>query len=204
MIRGGNMEFSINVSKNKEVDINDFFDLVVIGLGPASYSAGIYATRFNMNVLLVGDEQGGLASETPEIENYPGLDQINGVDLMNKMKNQFLRLGGKVLERTIVKIIKEDNIFKLETSKSETIKTKTLILALGTKRRKLNIDGETKFLGRGVSYCATCDAPFFKNKKIAVIGGGDSAFVSALHLTHFAEKVYIIHRRDEFRAQQQW
>ena len=152
--------------------MSDVFDLIVVGLGPAGYSAGIYALRYNLNVLMVGNEPGGLASEPPIIENFPGFEKISGADLMAKMNQQYVHLGGKVKVTEVSEIEKNKEVFEIKTT-DETLKSKALILALGTKRRHLNIPGEDKFKGRGVSYCATCDAPFFKDKVVAVIGGGN-------------------------------
>jgi thioredoxin reductase (NADPH) len=175
-------------------------DVIVIGLGPAGYSAGIYATRYNLDVLMIGMEPGGIAAEPPEIENYPGFEQISGKDLMDNMNKQFLGLGGKVKNSEVSKVEKINDVFEVTTSEG-VLKAHCVILALGTKRRLLQAEGENKFKGRGVSYCATCDAPFFKDKTVAVIGGGDSAIVSALHLLQFVKKLYLVHRRDEFKAE---
>jgi len=176
------------------------WDLVVIGFGPAGYTAGVYALRYNLDVLIVGEEQGGLVASVSHIENWPGDDKISGLDLMNRMCNHYLKLGGAQKECAIINLQKDNNLFKLKTLANEVIYAKTIILATGTKRKKLNVYGEDKFFGRGLSYCATCDAPFFKEKTVAVIGGGNSAFSAARHLSQFARKIYIIHRRDEFRA----
>ncbi len=178
---------------------NKIYDLIVIGLGPASYSAGIYAKRYNLDVLLIGDVPGGYVSQTHLIENYPGFSSITGMDLSNKMQEHYLSLNGELYTKNVVEINKKE-VFELLTDGNEIIRSKTVIIATGTKRKKLNIEGEDKFLGRGVSYCATCDAPFFKNKTVAVVGGGNSAFGAVLHLSKFANKVYLIHRREEFRA----
>jgi len=176
------------------------YDTVIIGFGPAGYTAGIYATRYNLSTLIVGEEQGGLVAETPMIENWPGDDKVNGIELMEKMKKQYLRLGG-LIENAKIQGICKNEVFELKTTDDGIIKAKSVIVATGTRPRMLNVEGEEKFKGRGISYCATCDAPFFKGKKVAIIGGGDSAFTSALHLSQFVEKLYIIHRREEFRAQ---
>lgn len=178
---------------------NKIYDLIVIGLGPAAYSAGIYARRYNLDVLLVGDLPGGYVSQTHLIENYPGYKSITGMDLSNKMQEHYLSLNGEIYNKSVVEISKKE-YFELLLDGNEIIKSKTIIVATGTKRKKLNIDGETKFLGRGVSYCATCDAPFFKNKVVAVVGGGNSALGAVIHLSKFADKIYLIHRRYEFRA----
>ncbi len=185
----------------EKIYLNKLWDCIVIGLGPAGYSAGIYATRYNMFVLLVGDYQGGMIEDVPHIENYPGFTKISGNELTERMKTQYVSLGGSVYENTIADVDKKGKEFVLTTVDNKKLKAKTVILATGTKRRKLNVEGEDKFNGRGVSYCATCDAPFFKNKIVCVVGGGDSAFGAALHLSQFASKVYLVHRRKKFRAQ---
>jgi len=184
-----------------KLDLTKVWDLVIIGLGPAAYSAGIYACRYNMAVLLIGDQPGGYMPQTHLIENYPGFEAISGPDLAKKMQEHYLSLKGNLFQGTVINIDKIKDTFSIKTDSDIKIKAKTIILSVGTKRRKLNVDGEDKFLGRGVSYCATCDAPFFKNKTVCVVGGGDSAFAAALHLSEFASKVYLIHRRSEFKAQ---
>jgi thioredoxin reductase (NADPH) len=180
--------------------IDKIWDLIIVGLGPAGYTAGIYAKRFNLSVLIIGEEQGGLIEEVSHIENWPGEEKTTGTELMSKMKNQYIKLGGEIKECSVIKLEKNNDLFEVTLSDNSKLKSKTIILATGTKRRKLNIDGETKFFGRGLSYCATCDAPFFKNKVVAIVGGGNSAFTAARHLLQFTDKVYIIHRRNEFRA----
>lgn len=185
---------------DKELDFSKKWDVVIVGMGPAAYSAGIYACRYNMSVLIVGDVPGGAVTDAHLIENYPGTGKISGLDLAQKMKDQYLDLNGKLYGATVVKIEKDDSSFEITTSMNKKIVAKTVIVAIGTKRRKINVEGEDKFVGRGVSYCATCDAPFFKNKTVCVVGGGNSAFDAALHLSKFASKVYLIHRRLEFRA----
>lgn len=181
--------------------LNKVWDCIVVGLGPAGYSAGIYATRYNMSILLVGDYHGGMIEDIPLIKNYPGFTKISGSELAKRMKSQYLSLGGSVYENTIADVEKKGKEFILTTVDNKKLKAKTVIIATGTKRRKLNVEGEDKFKGRGVNYCAICDAAFFRNKIVAVVGGGDSAFVSALHLSKFASKLYLIHRKKEFRAQ---
>ncbi len=187
------------MSENK-IDFSITWDVVIIGQGPAAYSAGIYACRYNMAVLIIGDVPGGYMPQAHLIQNYPGFEEISGIDLAQKMKSHYLSLTGTIYEKTIINIEKQKELFLINTDTNEKIKAKTVIIATGTKRRKLNVEGEDKYLGRGVSYCATCDAPFFKNKIVSVIGGGNSAFSAALHLSKYATKVYLIHRRSEFKA----
>jgi len=179
--------------------VEKIYDAIIVGAGPAGYTAAIYTTRYNMSTLVLGEEFGGQMNIDYEIENYPGFKKIKANELMQKIHDHTLSLGAEI-EADIITEIKHDNIFTLTGMTGKQYKAKTLILALGTKRRKLGIPGEEKFAGRGVSYCATCDSNFFKDKTVAVIGGGDSAFASAFILMQHAKKVYIIHRRDEFRA----
>ena len=175
-------------------------DLVIIGAGPAGLTAGIYAARARMNVLLLEKAvPGGQILVTDWIENYPGFPEgISGFDLAEKMKIQAEELGLKIetLEVHSLNLSKE---LKEIVLKDRSITTKSLIIASGASPRTLGI-GEDKFIGKGVSFCATCDAPFFKEKTVVAIGGGDTAVQEAIYLTKFAQKVYLVHRRDELRA----
>ncbi len=177
------------------------YDVTIIGGGPAGLTAGIYAARAALNTLLLEKGMpGGLAASTEFIENYPGFtDGIGGPELMMQMDAQARRFGMKVQSATAETIEKKEDYFTINTDEG-TITTKTIILATGAQPQKLNVPGEEKFHGRGVSYCATCDGAFFKDKEVAVIGGGDSAVEEALYLTKFASKVHILHRRGELRA----
>jgi len=179
------------------------YDLIIIGSGPAGYSAGIYATRYNLNVLVIGQIEGGMASLAHQVENYPGLPQITGIELMKKFKDQATKSGAKIISDLVVNIKKTDDIFSVQT-KSETYKSKTIILAMGTERRKINIPGEKEFLGKGLSYCVTCDGMFFKNKTVAVIGGGDSALQAVIQLSEICKKVYLIYAKEIPDAMPTW
>ncbi|PIP17281.1 MAG: thioredoxin-disulfide reductase [Candidatus Portnoybacteria bacterium CG23_combo_of_CG06-09_8_20_14_all_37_13] len=172
-------------------------DLIIIGAGPAGLTAGIYAKRYNLDFLVIGQTPGGTAIEAWQIENYPGFKSIAGLDLMQKFQEQ---LGQKIIQENIEKITKD---FLVYTDKNQ-YQGKTLILAMGSKNRKLGLENEEKFLGRGISYCVTCDGPLFKDKIVAVVGGGNAALTGALELADIAKKVYLIHRRDEFRADPIW
>lgn len=177
-------------------------DLVIIGGGAAGYSAGIYAGRDNLDTVLLEKEiSGGTTGITDLIDNYPGFpDGINGQELMQRMKTQGEKFGVKIEEFVKVENIDGDNKnFIIDTNEGH-YESRAVILATGGSPRKLGLESEKKLSGRGVSYCATCDGPFFKDAEIAVVGGGDSAVQEAVYLTQFAKKVYIIHRRDEFRA----
>ena len=178
-------------------------DLAIIGSGPAGYTAGIYAGRANLHpVLFEGLESGGQLMLTTDVENYPGfVDGIMGPELMQVFKGQAERFGTIIKTEIIDSIEKIEGGFKLKSSKGE-YKFKTVIISSGASARWLGVDGEKELQGYGVSACATCDGFFFKEKEVAVVGGGDSAMEEALFLTKFAKKVYVIHRRDEFRASQ--
>jgi len=176
------------------------YDLVIIGAGPAGLTAGIYAARARMNVLLLEKAvPGGQILVTDWIENYPGFPEgISGFDLAEKMKVQAEELGLKI-ETAEVHSLNLSEESKQIVLKDKSITTNTLIIASGASPRKLGI-GEDKFMGKGISFCATCDAPFFKEKTVVAIGGGDTAVQEAIYLTKFAKKVYLVHRRDELRA----
>ncbi|MCL5094308.1 MAG: FAD-dependent oxidoreductase [Patescibacteria group bacterium] len=179
------------------------YDLIIIGSGPAGIACAIYAARYKMNFLIVGKMNGGTVNEAHRIENYPGFNSVPGVELAAKFKEHLKSFGQKIIETEIVSITKNNGNFLLKSSNEEW-QAKNIILALGTERRKLEIPGEKEFVGKGVSYCATCDAFFYKNKKVAVIGGSDSAVTSALYLADLAEQVYLIYRRSELRAEPAW
>ena len=178
-------------------------DVAIIGSGPAGYTAGIYAGRANLQpILFEGLESGGQLMLTTDVENYPGfVDGIMGPELMQVFKGQAERFGTTIKTEIIESIENIDGGFKLKSSKGE-YEFKTVIIASGASARWLGVDGEKELQGYGVSACATCDGFFFKEKEVAVVGGGDSAMEEALFLTKFAKKVYVIHRRDQFRASQ--
>ena len=185
--------------KGKEEKI---FDAIIIGGGPAGLTAGIYLSRARMNSLLIEKAlPGGQAILTEIIENYPGFPHgIAGPELMQKMEEQAVRFGLKLEYGEVEEVkIKEDKI-KIVKINNQEYKTLTIILASGAEASKLEVPGEEELRGRGVSYCATCDAPFFKDQKIVVVGGGDTAIEEALYLTKFVRELTIIHRRDRLRA----
>ncbi len=175
------------------------WDLIIVGSGPAGLTAGIYAARYKLKTLIIGKGLGGAASEASKIENWPGIKEISGLDLMNTFKEHVSSFGVKVVPENVVDI-RGAKVFEVETEANKRFKSKTVILALGTERRKLNIPGEDEFLGRGVSYCAVCDAPLFRGKTVAVIGGRNAAAMAALLLAQYADKVYIIYRRAKLRC----
>lgn len=178
-------------------------NIIIIGSGPAGLTAAIYAARANQSPLVItGNEIGGQIATTNEVENYPGFpDGITGPELVAVMQKQAERFGARIEIDYVTKVNLKTHPFELETEGGKAYQAKSLIVATGASARKLDVPGEKELAGRGVSYCATCDGFFFRNKEIAVVGGGDSALQEGLFLTKFASKVHIIHRRDALRAQ---
>ena len=177
------------------------YDVIIIGAGPAGYTAGIYSSRARHKTLILsGILPGGQLVNTTDVENYPGFEKgIMGPDLMIIMRKQTERMGTEIVDDAVVKVDFKNKPFKVFTASKE-YEAKAVILATGANPRKLGLEGEQTFAGKGVSYCATCDGPFFRNLELVVAGGGDSAMEESTFLTKFASKVYIVHRRDELRA----
>lgn len=180
------------------------YDLIVLGAGCAGMTASIYAARYKLNHLIFGKVPGGQIVDAHVVENYPGFASIGGLALTKKFREQVESYGTRISEEKIISLKKFPDGFEVESEKGESFKSRTLILAMGARHRALNVPGEKNFLGKGVSYCTTCDAPLFKGRAVVVVGGGDSAVTAALHLASFASKVYLIHRRGEFRAEPAW
>jgi len=178
-------------------------DLIIVGAGVAGMTASIYASRYQIKHLLFGEVPGGQGMLAGTVENYPGYLAIPGPELMQKLIEQVKKYGVEIKQEKAGALVKIEGGFEVKTGKT-SYQAKTLILAMGASFRSLNIPGEDKFVGKGVSYCTTCDIPLFKKKKVAIIGGGDAAVTSALHAAKFAQKVFIIHRRDEYRAEPAW
>jgi thioredoxin reductase (NADPH) len=177
-------------------------DVIIIGSGPAGYTAAIYAARAQLAPLVFeGTSFGGALMTTTEVENYPGFRSgINGPDLMDEMREQALRFGADLRMEDVEAVDLDGPVKSVVTAEGETHRARAVILAMGAAARYLNIPGEQELLGRGVSSCATCDGFFFRDQDIAVIGGGDSAMEEATFLTRFARSVTLVHRREEFRA----
>ncbi len=175
--------------------------LAIIGAGPAGLTAALYAGRaFLEPLVFVGPAFGGQIATTTEVENFPGFPAgLQGPELTQAMREQAERFGARIVEETIESVDLSQPPFKLASS-SNRYEVEAVIIATGATPRKLGVPGEDEFIGRGVSYCATCDGFFFRNKEIMVVGGGDSAFQEGLFLTKFGSRVRIVHRRDEFRA----
>lgn len=179
-------------------------DIIIIGSGPAGYTAAIYTARAGLNPLLIAGEvtAGGALMNTTEVENFPGFPEgIQGPDLMANMLAQAERFGCEILYEDALEVSLAGEEKKVVTSEGEYL-ARRVILSMGSEYRKLDVPGEAELSGRGVSYCATCDGFFFKDQHLAVVGGGDSAMEEALFLTKFAKKVTVIHRRDQLRASQ--
>lgn len=181
------------------------YDIIIVGAGPGGLTAGIYAGRQGTKTLILDKNlAGGIGREVPEMENYPGFDLVSGLELAEKMKNQCVKnveLHENEGVNTIEKIEDNDYNFKVESDEHSYL-TKTVIIATGSSHQQLNISGEEEFKGRGVSYCATCDGMFFAGKDIAMVGGGNSALQEAVFLSNLGCNVTVIHRREEFRAEQ--
>lgn len=178
-------------------------DTIIIGSGPAGLSASIYIKRANLNVLVIEKDYEGTGQvvESGKVDNYLGIPGISGYELGEKFREHALKAGVNFLEANVINIKKQkDNILRVELENGEYVEAKTIIYATGATHRRLNVLGEEKYLGRGVSYCAICDGAFYKNKVVAVIGGGDVALDDAVYLSEIAKKVYLIHRRKEFRG----
>ena len=177
------------------------YDVIIIGAGPAGYTAGIYCSRARHDPLIIsGLLPGGQLMNTTDVENYPGFDEgIMGPDLMLTMRKQAERMNTTIIDDVVVNVDFRAKPFKVLTG-SEEYEAKAVIVCTGATPRKIGIEGEQTFSGKGVSYCATCDGAFFRNQDIAVVGGGDTCMEEATFLTKFASKVHIIHRRDTFRA----
>ncbi len=177
------------------------YDAIIIGAGPAGYTAGIYLSRARRKTLILsGILPGGQLVNTTDVENYPGFENgIMGPDLMVIMRKQTERMGTEIVDDAVVKVDFKNKPFKVFTASKE-YEARAVILGTGANPRKLGLEGEQTFAGKGVSYCATCDGPFFRNLELVVAGGGDSAMEESTFLTKFASKVYIVHRRDELRA----
>jgi thioredoxin reductase (NADPH) len=178
-------------------------NVIIIGSGPAGYTAAIYAARANLKPILVsGFQPGGQLTITTDVENYPGYeDPIQGPWLMDQMQKQAAHVGTEIINSQVTEVFLNEDVKKLNLDNGTTLNAKTVIISTGAQARWLGLENESKFQGHGLSACATCDGFFFKDKEVAVIGGGNSAAEEALFLTKFATKVYLIHRRDKLRAE---
>lgn len=177
------------------------FDVAIIGAGPAGLAAGIYAARGGLSVAVIENKSaGGQASESYDIQNYPGILSVSGFDLCYTMLEQCKNFGCEFIFENISKYDLENDTKNLTLANGEILQAKRVVIATGASARPLGTDNEKDFVGKGISYCATCDGMFFKNKTVAVIGGGNTAAEDALYLERIANKVYLVHRRDALRA----
>lgn len=180
------------------------YDLIIIGTGPAGVNAAVYASRYRLKTLVIGELFGGMVSEAYEICNFLTCFKIKGADMAKRMAEHVKQEGVEVINEKVTDVKKANSFFEIKTDK-KTYQTKKVIIATGTEKRKLELKNEDKLVGKGISYCATCDAPLYKNKIVGVVGGGDNALTSALLLAEYAKKVFIIYRRDKFyRAEPAW
>lgn len=176
------------------------YEIIIVGGGPAGLTAGMYAARARRKTILLEKQgYGGQMALTWEVENYPGVEKISGFELGQRMEKQAREFGLEMAMAEITKIVPGDGVHRLETSEGQYT-CRSLIIATGARHNRLGIPGEAELTGRGVSYCATCDGAFFRDVPVAVVGGGNTALEEAQFLTRFASKVYVVHRRDEFRA----
>lgn len=185
----------MNMSEEK------IYDVIIAGAGPAGMTAAVYASRANLETLMIERGiPGGQMADTEDVENYPGFDHVLGADLSNKMFEHAKKFGAEYAYGDIKDVVDHGD-YKLVIAGNKEYKTRALIITTGAHFKKIGIEGEEELTGRGVSYCAVCDGAFFKEKELVVIGGGDSAVEEGMYLTRFAKKVTVVHRRDELRAQ---
>jgi thioredoxin reductase (NADPH) len=177
------------------------YDVIIIGAGFAGYTAAIYAARHKLKALVIAKQPGGAIINSGNVENYPGYRSIPGHELMHKFEDQARAFGAEMLTDEVIGIVKEKDGFRVETRQEIGYQSKSIIIATGTERRRLEIPGGKEFEGKGVHYCATCDAAFYRGKTVAVIGGSNSAAHAALLLARFAKKVYVLYRGDGLRCE---
>jgi len=179
----------------------DTYDVVIIGGGPAGLGAGLYTARRNLKTIVLSETLGGQMALAHIVENYLGIESITGIELAEKMRKQVEKFGCEFKLAKVAGLELKDEIKKVKTTEKE-YSAKVVIIATGSHYRRLEVEGEEKFIGKGVSYCSTCDMPLFKDKKVAVIGGSDSAVNAAIYASEIASEAYLIHRRDKLRAEE--
>ncbi len=204
------LDFNLNLASSETTEAEarseagprpEIENVIIIGSGPAGWAAAIYTARADMRPLLIsGNELGGQIALTTEVENFPGFEQIQGPELVERMQRQAERFGAEMLVDYVTELEIDGPPFTVHTAGGQVFRAKSVIAATGASPRRLGVPNEERLTGRGVSYCATCDGFFFRGKDIVVVGGGDSALQEALFLTKFASKVRIVHRRDSLRA----
>jgi thioredoxin reductase (NADPH) len=180
------------------------WDVIIVGAGSAGLAAGIYSVRSGLKTLILDEKlAGGNIADSPKVENYPGFTEISGRELSERMAEQCKKLGAIIHDLEPVSELKLDGETKIVTTQNATYQAKAVIFATGSHYRELGVKGEKEFRGRGVSYCGVCDGPFFRGKKVVVVGGGNSACITSLYLSGIVGQVTVVHRRDAFRAEQQ-
>ncbi len=184
--------------------MNNNFDLLIIGGGAAAMSASIYASRYELTNTIVSNVYGGTTSEAHLISNYPGFKEISGNDLMGKMTDHAQSLGAKIMLDEVITVTGSIGAWQAQTKNSQSLTAKAILFCSGTSHKHLGLPAEARLSGKGVSYCATCDGPFYKNKTVAVIGGGNSAVGTALYLSDIAQKVYLIARGPALKGEPTW
>jgi thioredoxin reductase (NADPH) len=189
------------IPRPSNVKPGEKFDVIVVGLGPAAYGAALYSARYMLKTLVIGETPGGQLTEAGEVDDYLGLIGVSATDMIKTFSAHVAKYNVPILMETVDSIFKDGQEFVVKTKRKGDYRAKAIILAIGVRRRKLGVPGEDQFAGRGVSYCSICDAPLFKERRVVVVGGGNSALEGAELLTRYATKVYLVHRRDEFRAQ---
>ncbi|MGM5482811.1 MAG: NAD(P)/FAD-dependent oxidoreductase [Nanobdellota archaeon] len=176
------------------------YDLLVIGAGVSGYGASLYAGRFKLNTLVIGKDTGGVINWASDVDNYPGVPEVSGIDLADKIKDHAFKFGAELKQESVENLEAIDGLYKVTTEK-DVYYAKCLIIATGSERKRLGIPGEKKLEGNGVHSCAICDGFLYKNKEVAVVGGSDSAVKEALVLSEYASKVYVIYRGEQIRAE---
>lgn len=179
------------------------YDVVIVGSGSAGLPAGMYASRYKLKNVVIGKEPGGALATSHKVENWPGVLSASGKEIMDNFAEHAINSGSEILQDTVSSIEKTQEGFKVTTTNKE-FTSKYVILASGNTYRKLWVPGEAEFLGKGVSYCATCDGNFFKNRDVVLVGGGNTALTEALYLSELCNKVYLVHRKNTFRAEDIW
>lgn len=180
------------------------YDLVIIGAGSAGYPTGMYASRYKIKNLIIWGQPGGALATSHKVENYPGTISASGKEIMDNFKDHAVGAGSEILEEMVTELTKTETHFNIKTSSGKEFTSKYVVLATGNNYRHLGAKGEEEMLGKWVSYCATCDGMFFKGRDVVLVGGWNTALTEALYLAEICNKVYIVHRRDTFRAEDIW
>ena len=180
------------------------YDLIIIGAGSAGYPTGMYASRYKIKNLIIGGQPGGALATSHKVENYPGTASASGKEIMDNFKDHAVGAGSEILEEMVTELNKNGDHFQIKTSSRKEFTSKFVVLATGNNYRHLGAKWEEEMLGKWVSYCATCDGMFFKGRDVVLVGGWNTALTEALYLAEICNKVYIVHRRDTFRAEDIW